>query len=214
MKTYWTRLWIDAALAGALVGGIVWFLYSQHSLEFQDGVVNSGEWISEGLIPMFWLAMATILELLLAVARVYYLARRDGWFLTMARLGLYAALLSVLFLFLASHRFSANSGFRGGLRQWARVHVDAPAIRSWLRTVPQADVDKEGFLRQKAMPVLLGKLQPEFVVIRPDHCSVWYGGGFMHWGFTIEKSAAKDAPYTGQMGPPSRFAPGSYVWYH
>lgn len=213
MKKIWKKLLPDAVAAGTLAGVVVWWISWQHSLAYHDGTRNSGAWLGAGVMTMLWVAMAVLVVLIFAMARLTSLAKRDGWAVLMVRLGTYAVLLTVPWLFLAYHHFPPDSGFRGGLCQWAHAHVDAPAIRTWMASLTSADV-QNWMPKNKVTPMFIKRLKAEMVLVHRDRCSIWFGGGFMHWGFTIEKSSAVEAPYTGRMGPPRRFAPGSYAWCH
>jgi hypothetical protein len=110
--------------------------------------------------------------------------RRSGRWRRVARvvLGLSMTLGAV------SYTASGDTGmdhYVRGFEDWSRSHVNVPAIQTWaglLQLPPNTDVPPSSW------PPEVQRLQPEYVrTLAHGSVDLWWGGGFGHWGLTIDQ---------------------------
>ena len=87
------------------------------------------------------------------------------------------------------------------------MHVKIKNIRAAM------PASKSGaYVMDRNLPPLIKSLSPEMYVIHKDRATIWFGGGFVHWGITIERSANRPQTYTGTRRHVLSVGHGSYVW--
>lgn len=222
----WATVPADAALAIATaiaVGVLAWWagFVDYHAALKNGAMIPFGDAIFSLLGGFVLCAYATTV----AAARLAR-GRRDARNVGAAQVAVYvAALFAVTAVVIVSLRPSSPSAFEAGFAAWARKHVDAKAIRVWmaaenhkLYTAPPSPQDIESDIDASEWPAAIRRLRsafnrPEFVLLFPRECEIWYGGGFGHWGITVEESAGPNALGLGASPRGAlRFSPGCYVW--
>lgn len=221
----WATVLADAALAIATVVAVAVLAWWAGFVDYQAAMAN-------GVMALFGAAIFAIGGFVLCTYATIVAAvrlakgRRDERNVGAARVAVYvAALLGVTAVVIVSPRSSPPSAFEAGFAAWARKHVDAKAIRVWmaaenhkLSTTPPRPQDINPDIDAKEWPPAIRQLrsaynQPEFVLLFPGECEIWYGGGFGHWGITVEESAGPNALDLGASPRGAmRFAPGCYAW--